>query len=159
MRIIKNYPKYMITPNGKVFSLITNKYLKAVINSSGYLVVGLYHNNKRTTKLVHRLVAEAYIPNPDELPEVNHIDENVLNNNISNLEWVTKTYNINYGTHNKRAAQSRYKSIRVWNDEFNKSYISIKDASSELGIHASHISQVLNGTVKQAKGYYVEYLK
>lgn len=71
--------------------------------TNGYLTVHLYKDTVRTVKLVHRLVAEAFIPNPDNLPEVNHKDENKHNNTSKNLEWCTRAYNGSYGSRTKRA--------------------------------------------------------
>lgn len=71
-----------------------------------YLCVSLYKNGKSCTKLVHRLVAETFLPNPNCLPQVNHKDENKLNNCISNLEWCTCEYNINYGSGNSRRSET-----------------------------------------------------
>ena len=70
--------------------------LKLNLRSNGYYYVVLYKNAKRASKTVHRLVAETFIPNPDNLPEVNHKDENKLNNNVNNLEWCDNKYNVNY---------------------------------------------------------------
>lgn len=69
-----------------------------------YKQVVLYKNKEHKTVAVHRLVAEAFIPNPDNLPQVNHKDENPSNNNVSNLEWCTCKYNVNYGTATDRRA-------------------------------------------------------
>lgn len=66
--------------------------------NSGYLQVNLWNNNKRKVCYVHRLVAETFIPNPQEFPQVNHKDEERTNNNVYNLEWCTRKYNMNYGT-------------------------------------------------------------
>ena len=74
---------YIINRNGSIFSKKTNKYLKPCNNADGYLRVDI---NRKTCK-VHRLVAEKFIPNPNDLPQVNHIDGNKQNNNVENLEW------------------------------------------------------------------------
>lgn len=85
---------------GRVKSIKFGKerILKTFKNKDGYLQVGLWKNNKRKIFLVHRLVAQAFLDNPNNLPEVNHKDENKLNNVVSNLEWCDRTYNVNYGT-------------------------------------------------------------
>lgn len=80
-------------------------------------------------KLIHRLVAEAFIPNPNNLPQVNHKDENKANNSVSNLEWCNASYNINYGSRNeksaskhrgmKRSEETKRKMKIVWYDTHN----------------------------------------
>lgn len=72
------------------------KLLKLNLRNNGYNYVVLYKNAKRAFKTVHRLVAQAFIPNPDELPQVNHKDEDKTNNCVNNLEWCDNKYNINY---------------------------------------------------------------
>ena len=74
--------------------------------TSGYLYVGLWKENTLIKKRVHRLVAEAFIDNPDNKPQVNHRDEDKTNNCVENLEWCTAEYNLNYGARNERAAKT-----------------------------------------------------
>ena len=96
---IKGYEGlYYITEDRKVYSSIQNKWLKPNNDTKGYPSVKL--QGKR--KLIHRLVAESFIPNPDNLSQVNHKDENRENCHVDNLEWCTPKYNINYGFHNDR---------------------------------------------------------
>lgn len=85
---------YYITEDGRIYSSIQNKWLKTWKDNRGYLVVTLQGEKKQ----VHRLVAETFIPNPDNLPVVNHKDEDKTNPFVDNLEWCTYEYNRNYGT-------------------------------------------------------------
>lgn len=89
MKQIQNNTEYLITEDGKVYSKVSQKFLSPSTNECGYLVVGLRGKSYR----VHRLVATAFIPNPENKPEVNHIDGDKKNNHISNLEWVTSKEN------------------------------------------------------------------
>lgn len=107
--------KYEVSDSGKVRTLnyrgegIT-KELKVGVNSiTGYVRVALIKDDKTIQKLVHRLVAEAFIPNKDNLPCINHKDECKTNNHVYNLEWCTYKYNANYGTRNKRASEKKLK--------------------------------------------------
>lgn len=83
------------------------KLLTATINNRGYAYVSLRSGNRYKHLFIHRLVAEAFIPNPNNLPFVNHIDENPQNNCVDNLEWCTPKYNCNYGDRNKKISESR----------------------------------------------------
>lgn len=79
---------YLVDKCGNVFSRFTNRYLKVSKSKTGYLVVNIRKNGKRQPVYIHRLVAEAYIPNPDNKKQVNHIDGDKCNNLVENLEWV-----------------------------------------------------------------------
>ena len=103
MKTIKDFPNYEITNDGKVWSKprkalnscrnLKGRWLVPSLNNWDYLLVGLYNETGKSTKYVHRLVAETYIPNPDNKPEVNHLDFDKSNNHFSNLEWVSETEN------------------------------------------------------------------
>lgn len=84
---------------------IKGKVLQKKVEHTGYVSTVLTRNGKPKSYKVHRLVAEAFIPNPDNLPQVNHKDEDKSNNTVWNLEWCTEKYNRNYGTATKRQAQ------------------------------------------------------
>ena len=99
---IKGFDNYEVSTEGQVRNITTGHILKPRDNGRGYLEVGLHTNKKRTHKYIHRLVAEAFIPNPNNKPEVNHIDEDKTNNSVNNLEWLTHKENNNYGTKNER---------------------------------------------------------
>ena len=92
MKELKQYPGYLITEDGKLFSKKSNRFLKGRI-CSGYL---RYEMGRRKNQYAHRLVALAYIPNPDDLPQINHINEDKLDNRVDNLEWCTSAYNTVY---------------------------------------------------------------
>ena len=84
---------YIINENGTIFSKKTNKFLKLIVDKCGYSRVDVCINGKRKSYKVHRLVAEKYIPNPNDLPQVNHKDGNRQNNNVENLEWTDNMNN------------------------------------------------------------------
>lgn len=86
---IKDFENYEISNKGQVRNTKTNKMKALHDNGKGYLYVDLWKNNKEYRKSVHRLVAQAFIPNPDNLPCVNHKDYNRQNNDVSNLEWIS----------------------------------------------------------------------
>lgn len=88
---------YLISPNGEVYSIRNNRILSNFI-SCGYKQIELNVHGKSCKKLIHRLVAESYIPNPYGLPCVNHIDGDSLNNNVSNLEWCTYSENMKHAS-------------------------------------------------------------
>lgn len=92
---IKDFPDYLIYPNGRVYSLKSNKFL--IPQKSGgtkYLKVTIRNENGIKQKLIHRLVAETFLDNPNNLPEVDHIDCNPSNNNVENLQWISKKDNL-----------------------------------------------------------------
>lgn len=109
---------YEVSSYGRVRSLdkydsmnrfLRGRILRLFTDGLGYLRAQLYSNSKRKSFLVHRLVAQAFIPNPDNLPQVNHIDENPSNDNVDNLEWCDGKYNVNYGTRIDRIRDIRLK--------------------------------------------------
>lgn len=103
---------YAITPCGKVWSYRRNRFMKFAYDGWGYYRAALTKEGKTTFKYIHRLVAEAYIPNPSNYPQVNHKDEDKSNNRLSNLEWCTMRYNANYGTKVKRMLKNRKKETK-----------------------------------------------
>lgn len=93
---INGFEDYYISSWGRVYSTKVGKFLNPFLCGRGYLKVDLHINGKRTHKKVHRLVAEAFIPNVDHKPQVNHIDGNKLNNSVTNLEWCTNQENVQH---------------------------------------------------------------
>ena len=138
-----------------------DKILKERVTGNGYLSVALFRNSVRKENRLHRLVAQAFIPNPENKPEVNHIDENKLNNDATNLEWVTSKENSNHGTRNLRIHQNngvtynRKPIICVTNGA---TYTSLTEACKSLGVTKPHVCSVLKGKRKTTKGYVFKYL-
>lgn len=161
-RAIKGYEDlYEVSNYGKVRSLFRyKKILKPIVGIQGYLYVTLYDKNKKQkSKRIHQLVAQAFISNPNNLPFVNHKDENVKNNVYSNLEWCTAKYNCNYGTRLQRIAAKNNKPILQFdlNGNFIKEYESITQASKELNNSLNNISQCCLGRSRTSKGYIFKF--
>ena len=156
MKDIKGYEGlYAITSCGRVWSYRSNKFLTPQPHNDGYLQVGLKVNGKTKMFLIHRLVAEAYIPNPLGLPMVNHKDEGKSHNWINNLEWCDNKYNTNYGTCNKRKSVSH--KIPVYCVELDKVFDSAMDAGIELGIDKTSVTRCCRGKYKTCGGYHWMY--
>lgn len=122
----------------------------------GYFTVGLRKNGIRKWFLLHRLVALAFIPNPNNYPCVNHKDENKLNNNVENLEWCTVSYNNTYGTRIERVTDKTGKPVYQYdiNGNFIKKHKSLASATKEVGLKsASTISLCCSGKYETAGGY------
>lgn len=139
--------------------------LRAAADKDSYDRVVLCVGKKRVNRIVHRLMAEAFIPNPNHLPEVNHIDENKRNNILSNLEWCTDKYNVNHGTALQRRAASQRnhpnesKPVRQYTKagKFIAEYPSIKEASRQTGIKKDSISRSCRGLLKYNHKFYWKF--
>lgn len=154
---VKDYEGlYQVSTLGRVKSLPRNtthgKILKSIVDKDGYLYVNLYNNGYRKKMKIHRLVAQAFIPNPQNKPEVNHIDENKQNNMVENLEWLTSKENSNYGTRNGRISKP------ILCVETGIVYKSAKECAKLMGIkYPSAITRSAKGTAKTAYGYTFKY--
>ena len=126
-----------------------------------YEYVILSKNGKYYSKSVHRLVAEAFIPNPDKLPQINHKDENPLNNCIDNLEWCTNKYNCNYGTRNKRVIENKSNKVIQYDLQGNviKEWPSAVEVEKNLCFNQAHIRSCCRGQCKTAYNYKWKYKK
>lgn len=151
---------YEVSNFGRVKSIRFGKerILKPGTDKRGYLLVGLCKNNKQKTHKVHRLVMEAFIPNTDNLPCVNHKDEDKTNNNVENLEWCSYTYNNNYGTRNERRSKKISKPILQYTLDgvFVKEWDSIRECGRN-GFNSAQICNCCNGKRKQHKGFIWRY--
>lgn len=153
---------YEISTHGNVKSLNYNhtkvaKNLKFGVSQDGkYYSVGLFKNNKRKKFRVNRLVAEAFISNPHNYPEVNHKDEDTFNNCVENLEWCTRGYNINYGSRNRKVSEKLKNNPRskpilaILEDGTIERYPSVTEATRVLEASYGTIWQALNGRIKIA---------
>ena len=155
MKDIRNYENmYTVTEDGRVWSYKSNKFLKQTLLNRGYLQVELYNNGVGKKFLIHRLVAEAYLPNPDNLPQVNHKDENKQNNSVENLEWCTEKENDNYGNRNKNIARANATAVRCV--ELDRIFESISEAARELNLCKSNICRCLKQQSRTTGGYHWE---
>lgn len=157
---------YQVSNYGNVKSLNylnhgKEQILKPANRGDGYLFVALWKNGKQKGKLIHRLVAEAFIPNDDLFKtQVNHKDENKANNNVENLEWCDCTYNNNYGTRLARFAKSMSKPVNQYSKDGKtliKIWNSMNEIERQLGFDNSSISKCCLGKHKSAYGFRWEY--
>lgn len=154
MRDIQGYEGlYGITSCGRVWSYRSQKFLKPRINNKGYLSVELWKDGTRKIYFIHRLVADAYIPNPDHKPQVNHKDEDKTHSYINNLEWMTAKENINYGTRTQRTSKAVYQFDL--NGNLVANYESVNEAYRQTKI--GNISACATGKLKTAGGYHWSY--
>ena len=125
-------------------------------HTTGYMTKVLYKDNKHYNKSVHRLVAEAFIPNPTNKKQVNHIDEDKHNNCVDNLEWVTPRENNMHGTRIERITNKRgFKVICV---ETGKEYMSVRECAREMNLNQSAIRKQLLGLQRTHKGFTFKYI-
>ena len=131
--------------------------MRSDYRGNGYLEVELCKNGKRSRKKVHRLVATAFLPNPGNLPEVNHKDEDTKNNAVDNLEWIDHYGNCMYGTRNARIAEKNSKQVeQMQNGNVVKTWPSVREASRH-GYNNSSISLCCRGLATHHKGYQWKY--
>lgn len=154
-RTINDHSRYMVSTLGRVKNKDTGRILKASKNkTAGYVYIRLYSDSgKQTNFRLHRLVALHFLDNPENKPEVNHIDEDKTNNALSNLEWCTRKENVRYGTGISRRTHSLSIPILCSNGLV---YNSLSECARALQLSSGSISEVLSGKRKHTRGYRFE---
>lgn len=157
---IDDFPNYQVSDYGRVKSNIphngTNeRILKPQLRKDGYLQIQLHKDGVIKNYLVHRLVAETFLPNPNSLPQVNHKNEDKTDNRVSNIEWCDCSYNTNYGTRNNRDAESKSKVVLQFDKQGNfiNEWSSTHEVERQLGFYQQNICNCCNGKLHTAYGY------
>ena len=163
---------YQVSNLGRVKSMYDERHKKyreliltPFMNDNGYFRVGLCKDGEKKVFLVHRLVAMTFIPNPENLPEVNHKDEDKTNDVVSNIEWCDRKYNIKYGTRNKRISEAltngklskRVLQINKDTGEVIMEWPSAHEVERQLGYSNAHISKCCLGKYSQVYGFKWKY--
>ena len=170
-KVIDNFSNYSVSDTGYVRNNVTDKTLAYRRAGMGYFKVTLCKDGKHYECYIHRLVANAFIPNPANKPQVNHIDGNKQNNSISNLEWVTDKENKQHlysrldttetrkkMSLSRRGAKNGY-SHKVIRLEDKKVYDCVGEAAREIGVHRACVSDVCRGKQKTTGGFHFMYLE
>ena len=171
MKELEKYKGYFIDENGNLFSTKSNKYIKHRLSKFGYIRVGIYHNGKSKQLFIHRLLAETFIPNPENKKDVNHINGIKSDFSLENLEWNTRSENMKHSykelwnkwiwlwifwkEHNCSKKVNQY--TLHWG--FIKTWDCMKDIQRELNIVSQNISKVCRWKQKTAWWYIWKYLK
>ena len=145
--------RYIVYENSQVWSVAKNKFLTPRKCDTGYTIVDFYVGTKTSKHVkVHRLVALAFIPNPEGLPQVGHWDDDKDNNDISNLYWTEPMENNNHGSRNSKISK------RVYCVELEREYPSLSAAARDLKINLGNLSSCLKGRQYTCGGYHWHYV-
>ena len=155
--------EYQVSNTGLVKTTKTGRILTPTVSRHGYERVCLFKMDRERRYRVHRLVAMAFIPNPDNLPQVNHIDGNKRNNNVSNLEWVTNEENMHHAKEcglragHERFCESKKKRVIATKIDSGEKFVFDSILAARKTIGTCHVQEVLKGQRQQAKGYTFAY--
>lgn len=154
-KIVPEFPRYNVNEDGNVYNDKGIK-LKQEKTRNGYLRVSLSNDNvKHKHLLTHRLVAESFIPNPNNLPQVNHINQNKSDNRVENLEWCTPLENLHHSGVIEKASEAKFTKVKCVSTGI--TYDSVKEAADTLGLHHSNIVACCNGRRHKCGGMKWEY--
>lgn len=144
MRRLQDYSDYAVTRDGRVWSYKYHKFLKPTANKKSYLQVGIYSGGKRSTKLVHHLVAKAYLNNQNNLTVVNHLDSDRQNNHVTNLEWCSTREN-NLHTLKKGRNQPKLTAeiVKALRRESETTDLSYRNLGRKYGISGVMVSRII----------------
>lgn len=167
---IDGFDEYSVSNDGLVRNDYSNHIKEQRLNRYGYPITSIYKEGKAYTKPIHRLVAEAFINNPEDKEQVNHIDGNKKNNNVDNLEWVTRSENMkhayatglskphaSYGMLGKKNPNAGRHGLPVRVVETGEVFNSVAECAYILGISDRRICDVLKGHSRSYKGFTFEY--
>lgn len=170
-RIIEEFPNYYISNLGNIKR--RDGFAMKQKTENGYKRIGLTKNGEQSMRFVHRLVAAAFIPNPKNLPQVNHINENKADNCVENLEWTSSANNTNYGTRNQRVSEKMKnkplteehkkklsesaKKRKVENLDTGEIFNSLKEAGDSVKLTYQSVAAVCRGVRPTAGGYRWKY--
>ena len=154
-RKIEGFENYSVSTYGRVRNDKSGRILQYKSKTSPRKGVTLSKGKIRFQASVHRLVAQAFLPNPENLPEVNHIDEDPSNNHVTNLEWCTHLYNMNFGTRTERALKNNPQCRPILLD--GELFPSVKSAARHLNCWQSALSKALNKGLTEFRGHTISY--
>lgn len=151
--------EYQVSDTGLVKTVKTGRILKPIIDQRGYERVCLFKMDRDRRFKVHRLVAQTFIPNPNNLPQVNHLDGNKRNNSVDNLEWITNADNMKHAKMNglraghERFCKAKSKRVIATHIATGEKIVFESILAAVRGLGTQHVSDVLQGKRQQSKGY------